>query len=113
MTEDNSKKITCEECGDYNLCDYVHEHPEDFPKDFCIANKPECTKGERIMTNREWLNCLTDEELEYWFTNNSLCSFIHYYYWHFCCSQSNCRRCINKWLSEEHTEPKEQEENEL
>jgi hypothetical protein len=62
------------------------------------------------MTNREWLNSLTDNKLLKIVGHNSLCNYIQDCYALFCENNAVCRGCLKKWLATEHTEPKESEE---
>jgi hypothetical protein len=59
------------------------------------------------MTNREWLNSLTDDEFIEVCGNSSLCSRISLYD---CNSEPYCMTCLKKWLSAEHIEKQRCEE---
>lgn len=53
------------------------------------------------MTNREWLNSLSEEELAKIFTNSPLCEA---FYDDWCPHKGDCEKCYLEWLRREREE---------
>lgn len=58
------------------------------------------------MTNREWLNSLSDEELAKWLDKTANCTVcVNHVAGESSCPMSDCVGGISRWLKQKHTEP--------